>query len=116
MTCTYIQILVSLLQCLKQVLVHYDFIIVDTGLFSGKVAIDVENMEARDHFIVHTKYLEIESWSVTKNGGYEVPVSEAFEYKPNEFFVIKLANEVSKGKYTINLGKKNESSNYFFDT
>ena len=100
-----------MLQCLTEVLVHYDFIIADTGLFSGKVSIDVENMEARDHFIVHTKYLEIESWSVSKNGGYEVPVSEAFEYKPNEFFVIKLANEVSKGKYTINLGKKYESYN-----
>ena len=86
---------------------HYDLYLqpdLETGLFSGKVAIEVDNEMPTDHFLVHTKYLDILSWKVRKNGLEQI-ITEAFEYKPNEFFVIKMANNVTEGKYVIDLGK-----------
>ena len=86
---------------------HYDLYLhpdLETGLFSGKVSIEVDNQMPTDHFLVHTKYLDILCWKVRKNG-LEQPITEAFEYKPNEFFVIKMAKNVTEGKYVIDLGK-----------
>ena len=84
---------------------HYDLYLhpdLETGLFSGKVSIEVDNQMPTHHFLVHTKYLDILCWKVRKNG-LEQPINEAFEYKPNEYFVIKMANSVSAGKYVIDL-------------
>ena len=48
--------------------------------------------------------MDIEQWRISKNGR-DIAIAEAFEYKPNEFFVMKLANAVEKGKYIIDLRK-----------
>ena len=89
-----------------KVYIVYIFFIstLDTGLFSGKVSIEVESQESREFFLVHTKYLDIEQWRISKNGR-DIAIAEAFEYKPNEFFVMKLENAVEKGKYIIDLRK-----------
>ena len=84
-----------------EIISHYS---PNAGLFSGKVSIEVESQESRNFFLVHTKYLDIEKSRVLKNGR-EMDILDAFEYKPNEFYVIKMADTVVKGKYVIDLGK-----------
>ena len=72
-------------------------------MFSGKVAIEIESKEPRDHFLAHVKYLEILSANLTRNG-QNIELKEAMEYEPNEFFVFWTRNMEPKGKYIMNFG------------
>ena len=86
---------------------HYDlylFPMLDEGMFSGKVDIEVESQEPRDYFLAHVKYLDIETAKLTRNG-VEIDLMEAMEYKPNEFFVMRTSQTVPKGKYIMHFGK-----------
>lgn len=65
--------------------------------------------EPKDHFLVHTKYLNITSAKVFRGShkpdAKELVLAEAFEYEPNEFYVLKLANDVKPAAYILAFGK-----------
>ncbi len=82
------------------------------GTFKGRVSIHVESSDvARSYFVVHAgKPLEVKSTRVEKRGDSdwdkslgEVNVSEAFWHEPREFWVMRLAKNVGKGRYRITL-------------
>lgn len=86
---------------------HYDlYLFPDLSLdtFEGHVSINIECRKPRDFFLVHVKYLNVTGTQVTTvDDGTVVPLSEAFEYKDNEFWVVKLLDFVPKGNYTLKL-------------
>jgi aminopeptidase N len=55
--------------------------------------------------LAHTKHLEISSVRLfrgeEKTPETEVELMEAFEYKPNEFYVLRTADRVKSGKYIM---------------
>ena len=75
-------------------------------MISGNVSIHVTSLEARDHFLVHSKYLDILAANI-KSGQQEVDLVEVLpmEHKKNEFLVFRTKNHVPRGNYTINIGK-----------
>ncbi|KAK4308314.1 hypothetical protein Pmani_019995 [Petrolisthes manimaculis] len=87
---------------------HYDLYThpdLTTKTFRGRVSITVTSSEPRDHFIVHTQWLNITSTDVVRvtNGDTQpVNVMDAFEYEPNQFWVISTPL-VEAGVYRITL-------------
>ena len=88
---------------------HYDVYLfpdLEKDTFMGKVAIDIEVTGApRDFLVVHTKYLDITKTSlVATESGEEVDLDESFEYKPNEFWVVRSKANIPSGFcYTLYL-------------
>lgn len=88
---------------------HYEIYLhpnLKDGTFIGKVDIHLDITRPRNFILVHTKYLSISSTVVHQ--GLEgnsplVEVSETFEYPGNEFWVIKLKNDVLPGNYNVKL-------------
>jgi len=89
--------------------VHYDIKLhpnLETGQFSGRVDLRLTTTESRKFFLVHIKFLEITSTAVTvghSSDGETVKILEAFEYSPNEFWVVPMASKVDPGNYTLSL-------------
>ena len=86
---------------------HYELYLfpeLETGMFSGKVDIEVDSQEARDYFLAHVKYLEIIDAKLTRNGN-KIDLIEAMEYEPNEFYVMRTRDIVPAGKYVMHFGK-----------
>ena len=86
---------------------HYDLYLfpeLETGMFSGKVDIEVNSQDSRDYFLAHVKYLEILDAKLTRNGN-NIDLIEAMEYEPNEFYVMRTRDEVPAGKYVMHFGK-----------
>lgn len=87
-----------------QIHLHPDL---ETGLFTGKVDIFMKINQSKYYFILHSKFLNITSTKVcrghTLEGGEEIRLHKAFEYPPNEFYIIQLKDEASAGEYTISL-------------
>lgn len=85
---------------------HYDLYIypdLTSKKFSGTVTIHVTSSEQCDNFLIHTKWLNITQTKVFKmdgNQAQDVPVTEAFEYEPNEFWVIR-TTPVEPGSFQI---------------
>ena len=71
----------------------------------GNVSIHVSSLKERDHFLVHSKYLDILSSNI-KKGQDEVDLVEVLpmEHKKHEFLVFRTTNNVQRGNYTINIG------------
>ena len=87
---------------------HYELYLfpeLETGMFSGKVDIEVDSQEARDYFLAHVKYLEIIDSKLTRNGN-KIDLIEAMEYEPNEFYVMRTRDIVPAGKYVMHFGKR----------
>ena len=83
-------------------------LLVLTGDFclSGSVDIFVNTTRGRDCFIVHAKYLSVESTKLRDGhdaDGAVLPVKDAFEYEPNEFWVVDVGYPVPPGEYTLSL-------------
>jgi hypothetical protein len=64
--------------------------------------VEIDSKEARDHFLIHIKYLDIQEAKLTKHGR-EI---DLMEYKPNEFLVFRTGKVVEPGNYVMHLGKK----------
>ena len=82
---------------------HPDF---ETGHYSGRVDIHLTTTAVRKFFLVHIKFLEITSTSVTvghDSNGEAVKLLDAFEYAPNEFWVVPLVDGTPAGNYTLSL-------------
>ena len=74
---------------------------------SGNVSIHVTSKEQRDHFLVHSKYLDILSSNIKQNQK-EVELLEVLpmEHEKHEFLVFRTKDNVPPGNYTINIGKQ----------
>ena len=86
---------------------HYDLYLfpeLETGMFSGKVDIEVNSTDSRDYFLAHVKYLEILDAKLTRNGN-EIDLIEAMEYEANEFYVMRTRDIEPAGKYVMHFGK-----------
>ena len=86
---------------------HYDLYLfpnLEDDTFSGHVAITVETKEPRNHFLVHVKYLDVRDTQLKAANGDIIPLEDAFEYAPNEFWVVVPANgPVPTGVYTLSM-------------
>ncbi|XP_037084026.1 glutamyl aminopeptidase-like [Pollicipes pollicipes] len=85
---------------------HYDLHLhpdMETGLFSGQVDILIRVTDERDFLVTHAKFLNITKTKLTRGDGTEVTVKRAFEYEPNEFWVVQLEQSVVPANYTLEL-------------
>jgi glutamyl aminopeptidase len=85
---------------------HYDLRLhpdLDTGLFSGRVAIQIQAIAPTSHFLVHTKHLTISETQLHTEAGLRVNYDRAFEYERNEFWVVELGGEAEAGNYTLSM-------------
>ena len=90
--------------------IHYDISLhpdFTTDRFSGVVYISITTTAPRNFLLVHTKFLNISSTHVYGNHvtspGADISIGRAFEYAPNEFWVIQLNDQLPAGNYTIHL-------------
>ena len=85
---------------------HYDLFLhpkLDSNVFSGTVTIHIEAKQPRDFFLCHIKYLNVTKSELKTESGDVVPISRAFEYPQNEFWVVQLEENVLPGNYTLYL-------------
>jgi uncharacterized membrane protein len=106
--------------------IHYDIFLhpdLNNFTFSGKVVIQIHVKNPRYFLLVNTKYLDIfdteltklitieserETDNVTKKKigeEQEIEIENAFEYKPNEFWVVVMKSnaELQPGIYNLHL-------------
>ncbi|XP_014246647.1 glutamyl aminopeptidase-like isoform X2 [Cimex lectularius] len=86
--------------------IHYDLFLdpcIEEGVFYGRVAITIETKAPRDHLIVHVKYLNVTSTQLFLPDQSAISVKKAFEYEPNEFWVIQVEYTLPAGKYLLKL-------------
>ena len=78
-------------------------------LLTGRVDVHVNSTEQRDHFLIHTKYLDIDSARLfrgsSKSDRNEVDLLEAMEYQRNEFFVLRTNGAVGPDQYVMSFGE-----------
>ncbi|CAB0011770.1 unnamed protein product [Nesidiocoris tenuis] len=85
---------------------HYDIFLdpqIEAGTFSGSVKIALDVLSAKDHVILHSKFLTVSSSRLFTADETEVPVKSAFEHAPNEFWVVQLSKNIDPGKYSLRL-------------
>ena len=85
---------------------HYDLYLhpdLSTGLFMGRVTIDIEATSPTSYFLVHTKHLDISDTRLLNEDGDEISYMRAFEYDRNEFWVVQLEREVVAGNYSLSM-------------
>lgn len=81
----------------------YLFPNLENATFTGKVTITVETSEPRSFLLTHIQWLNITETRLTKESE-EIPLEAAFEYSPNEYYVIvpeAKSNPLPVGKYHI---------------
>jgi len=90
--------------------IHYDLYLhpeLKEGTFMGRVSIQIQSLEARDHFLVHVKHLDIEDarMTTTTDAAAAAPIDlmEVIEHKPNEFLVFRTKDQVPAGNYTLHI-------------
>lgn len=85
---------------------HYDLYLhpnMATDRFSGRVTITISTSQPRDSLLCHVKYLNVTKTEVKDDNGVSVAVSNAFEYQPNEFWVVQLGQSITPGNYSLYL-------------
>eukprot|EP00096_Caligus_rogercresseyi_P010039 TRINITY_DN3536_c0_g1_i1.p1 TRINITY_DN3536_c0_g1~~TRINITY_DN3536_c0_g1_i1.p1 ORF type:complete len:884 (-),score=271.03 TRINITY_DN3536_c0_g1_i1:95-2746(-) len=87
---------------------HYDLFLhpdMNGTTFQGRVSILIDVRSPRDFLVTHINFLEITSTKLTPETDEEgpIPLDSAFEYKPNEFWVVKTKAPLSVGKYRLSL-------------
>ena len=77
------------------------------NLLLGNVSIHVKSLKERNHFLVHSKHLEILASNIKKDQ-VEIDLIEVLpmEHKKHEFLVFRTKDNVPQGNYTINIGMK----------
>lgn len=86
--------------------IHYDLYMhpnLEADKFSGRVTIEIDAQQPRDHLLVHIKFLNVTSSDLTDDQGKTIPIKDAFEYAANEFWVVQLESKISTGKYFLTL-------------
>ena len=86
---------------------HYELYLhpnLDEDTFSGHVTISLTLTEPRHFLSTHIKYLNVTKSELVNSSDTEIPILDAFEYKPNEFWVVRPETEVlPKGSYRLYL-------------
>lgn len=73
------------------------------GSFSGSVDITLKITAPCDYIKLHQTNLKIESTSLTKADNSISLVKEAFDYKKNEFWIVRLSQNINSGIYSLKL-------------
>ena len=93
------------LRMLRDVLpVHYDITIYpdfygDHGTFYGNETIELSVQRPTRHILihVHTNYMNVTSAQVVDNATQsQIDIKQSFVYKPNQFYVIEMSQEVTQ--------------------
>lgn len=71
------------------------------GDFTGKVTILIGVTAPIKYLVSHVKKLNISSTMLKRADGREVSVQRAFEYKPNEFWVVVPDEVLQPGNYSL---------------
>lgn len=85
--------------------VHYNLLLhpdLESGLFQGRVQIDIKLLEKKDNVKLNTHFLDIQNVKVLRQGKL-VPVSKFFEAKELEQLVVEFENSISAGDYQISV-------------
>ena len=83
---------------------HYDILLhpdIENATFGGEVSIQVQVNKSRKFVLVHTKFLDIHDTELVREDGSTVKIAETFEYKPNEFWVIRA--DIEPGIYNMTM-------------
>ena len=87
--------------------VHYDLYLhpdLETGLFTGKVSIQVSVSSPIDFLVTHVKTLNITSTKLKSlDNNQMLPLDDFFEYEPNQFWVLKPSGTLKRGNYSMAL-------------
>jgi len=75
----------------------------ETGLFTGKVRIDMITKKPVNYFLSHIQDLTISKTYLTDNQGNEIRHKHAFEVKVNQYWVVYLEDQVQPGNYSLHL-------------
>ncbi|XP_040577104.1 glutamyl aminopeptidase isoform X1 [Lepeophtheirus salmonis] len=86
---------------------HYDLYLhpdMNGTTFEGRVSISIDVRAPRDFLVTHINFLNITSTElINDDNGEKVSLESSFEYKPNEFWVVKTNEMIQPGKYRLNL-------------
>lgn len=73
------------------------------GSFSGSVDITLKITAPCEYIKLHQANLKIESTSLTTADSSISLVKEAFDYKKNEFWIVRLSQTINSGIYSLKL-------------
>ncbi|XP_066980516.1 glutamyl aminopeptidase-like [Macrobrachium rosenbergii] len=87
--------------------IHYDLFLhpdLETGRFEGKNTITIGVNEPIDYLVVHVKQMNVTKTEL-KDGstGQPVPLNDAFEYEPNQFWVVRPKGTLQPKNYSLYL-------------
>ena len=86
---------------------HYELYLhpnLDEDTFSGHVTISLTLTEPRHFLSTHVKFLNVTKSGLVNSSNAEIPILDAFEYKPNEFWVVRPEiNVLPEGNYKLYL-------------
>lgn len=75
-----------------------------SGKFSGRVRISVSMSKPMNYCLLHVDGLTIDYTSVRTEDGVLIKVDRAFEYRPNQFWVIITQDTLPPGVYQLEVG------------
>ena len=86
---------------------HYDLYLypdLENDTFSGRVRITLEiSGQPRDYINLHIKNLTVSKTKLFSENNHEVKLSDAFEYAPNQFWVVQPETTLNQGIYQLHL-------------
>ena len=86
---------------------HYDLYLhpdLDDDTFKGHVTISLTLAEPRTFLSAHIKYLNVTKSELVNSSNSKIPILDAFEYEPNEFWVVRPEIEnLPEGHYKLYL-------------
>ena len=85
---------------------HYDVLLhpdIENQTFTGEVTIQIRVKTVRKFLVLNSKYLNIHDTKLLRANYTQVDIGEVFEYKPNEFWVVRTAHgqDLEPGIYTL---------------
>ena len=85
--------------------IHYDLYLnpnLESGAFSGRVAIQVAVSSPMEYLVAHVKNLNVtKSFVKDMKTGMEVKLSDSFEYEPHQFWVMVPEATFVPGNYSL---------------
>ena len=74
--------------------------------FTGRVTLTIQTKEERNFLLTHVKYLEVSNTVLKSSDGNKIDIIDAFEYSPNEFWVIVPEKPLPVGVYSLSMDFK----------
>lgn len=86
---------------------HYNLYLhpnLDTGIFTGSVDILIGVTSPMDYLLAHVKQMNVTKTElISVLTGDMLPLMDAFEYEPNQFWVVRPRDTLRPGNYTLKL-------------